>query len=59
MPGKSAAASVGWNVLFALFCLAAAVSLDEPWQRALLVVLAGAAVAYGVHTARERGLLSG
>lgn len=52
MPGKSPLARAGWDVLFGVVCLAAATSVGEPWQRALLAVLGGAAVVYGVRTAR-------
>lgn len=53
MPGKSPLARAGWDVLFGVFCLAAAVSVGETWQQVLLVVLGGAAVSYGLWTARE------
>lgn len=53
MPGKTAAAIAGWNALFAAFCLGGAVTVNEPWQRALLVVLGGAALASAVTRARR------
>jgi hypothetical protein len=43
----------GWNALFAAFCIGGAFTVTEPWQRALLVVLGGAALASAVHRARD------
>lgn len=53
MPGKSPLARAGWDVLFGVVCLAAAISVGEPWQQVLLVVLGGTAVAYGIQATRE------
>jgi len=57
MPGKTPAAIAGWNALFAAFCIGGAFTVTEPWQRALLVVLGGAALASAVHRARDADLL--
>jgi len=57
MPGKTTAARVGWNALFAAFCLGGTFTVSEPWQRALLVVLGVAALASAVHRARGADLL--
>lgn len=53
MPGKSPLARAGWDVLFGVFCLTAAISVGETWQQTLLVVLGAAAVVYGIQTVRE------
>jgi hypothetical protein len=57
MPGKSTAARAGWNALFAAFCLGGAFTVTESWQRALLAVLAVAAFASALQTARDGDLL--
>jgi len=57
MPGKTTAAMAGWNALFAAFCVGGAVTVTEPWQRVLLVVLGAAALASAASRARDADLL--
>ncbi|SEV89972.1 hypothetical protein [Halobacterium jilantaiense] len=57
MPGKTVAAIAGWNALFAAFCFGGAVTVTEPWQRALLVVLGASALASAASRARGGDLL--